>query len=135
MNAARRLARGAGAGLAAGLLWWAVEWSANWALGGTLSAGASLTILGLDLVCRAVRGGLVGLPLAAVVADRLVALVVRRDAFRFGLEVGCAVLALFIWGQPLATAALDTTPAAVPSPRGAPDVILVSLDTTRADHM
>src|SRR5207244_8893670 len=47
----------------------------------------------------------------------------------------CAVLALFIWGQPLATAALDTTPAAVPSPRGAPDVILVSLDTTRADHM
>jgi len=79
---------------------------------------------------------LAGLPLAGVLADRILALVVRRHALRFGLEVAAGAVALLVWGQPLPVAALHqpvaTRPPAAP---GAPDVILVSLDTTRADHM
>src|SRR5262249_51387123 len=78
----------------------------------------------------------IGLPLAGVVADRVVGLVLRRDGLRFGIELAAASLALVLLGKPLPTAALDaavtTLPPAAP---GAPDVILVSLDTTRADHM
>jgi arylsulfatase A-like enzyme len=79
---------------------------------------------------------LAGLPLAGVVADRVLALVVRRHALRLGLEVAAGAVALFVWGQPLPVAALDQPVAArPPAAPGAPDVILVSLDTTRADHM
>ena len=79
---------------------------------------------------------LAGLPLAGVVADRILALVVRRHALRLGLEVAAGAIALLVWSHPLPVAALyqpvATRPPATP---GAPDVILVSLDTTRADHM
>jgi len=79
---------------------------------------------------------LAGLPLAGVVADRVLALVVRRHALRLGLEVAAGAVALFVWGHPLPVAALDEPVAArPPAAPGAPDVILVSLDTTRADHM
>jgi hypothetical protein len=79
---------------------------------------------------------LAGLPVAGVLADRLLAFVVRRDAVRLGLEVAAAGLALLVWGHPMPTAALDQPVAGrVPFSPGAPDVILVTLDTTRADHM
>ena len=79
---------------------------------------------------------LVALPLAAVLADRFLALVLRRDTARFGVEAAAVVAALLVWGSPLATAPLDAPLAyRIPSAPGAPDVILVSLDTTRADHM
>ncbi|HJQ85331.1 MAG TPA: sulfatase [Candidatus Binatia bacterium] len=78
---------------------------------------------------------LVGLPLAGVVVDRLLGFVIRRDGVRLGLEVVAAAVALVVWGAPLSTAALDTPPLPVPAARGAPDVLLISLDTTRADHM
>jgi arylsulfatase A-like enzyme len=78
---------------------------------------------------------LIGLPVAGVAVDRLLGFVIRRHGLRFGIELAAAATALLVWGEPLPTAALDTTPVAIPAPRGAPDVILVSLDTTRADHM
>src|SRR5438445_378451 len=68
--------------------------------------------------------------------DRALGLVVRAHRVRLGLEVAAAAVALFVWGQPLRTAPLDDPlPILLPVARGAPDVILVSLDTTRADHM
>src|SRR5262245_35420992 len=79
---------------------------------------------------------LVGLPLAGVAADRVLGLVVRRHGLRFALEAAAGVVALAVWGTPLSTAPLDAPLAqSPPSAAGAPDVILVSLDTTRADHM
>jgi arylsulfatase A-like enzyme len=75
-------------------------------------------------------------PPAAVAADRAVALAVRRRPARLGLELAAAGLAALVWGSPLATAPLDDPiVTAVPPPAGAPDVILVTLDTTRADHL
>ena len=78
---------------------------------------------------------LLGLPLAGLLADRLLAALVPRDAARFGVELGAGALALVLAGSPASTAALDAPGALVPSAPGAPDVILVSLDTTRADHL
>ena len=79
---------------------------------------------------------LVGLPLAGVAVDRVVGLALRRDGLRLGLELAAAAVALVVWGEPLSTAALDAPMANLPpAAPGAPDVILVSLDTTRADHM
>ena len=76
------------------------------------------------------------LPVAGVLADRTLGVVVRARAVRFGVECAALVLVALVWGKPLPTAPLDTTAAAaVRPPAGAPDVILVSLDTTRADHM
>ncbi len=79
---------------------------------------------------------LVGLPLAGVVVDRLLSFVIRRDGPRLGVEVAAGLVALGVWGQPLPTAPLNAPLAQEPPARaGSPDVILVSLDTTRADHM
>jgi arylsulfatase A-like enzyme len=76
------------------------------------------------------------LPLAAVGADRVVALLVRRRGWRFGLECVAAGLALVVWSRPLAGTPLDDPLVTAVPPAGArPDVILVSLDTTRADHL
>jgi arylsulfatase A-like enzyme len=76
------------------------------------------------------------LPLAGVVADRLLALLVGRRGVRLGLELAAAGLAALLWGRPLATAPLeDAVVTAVPPPPGTPDVVVVSLDTTRADHL
>jgi arylsulfatase A-like enzyme len=76
------------------------------------------------------------LPLAVVVADRFVGLAARRRGVRFGLELAAVVLVALVWGRPLATAPIDDPiVTAVPPPAGAPDVILVVLDTTRADHL
>src|SRR5439155_596353 len=119
----RDLPRGIGLGLVAGGAWWLVEGAANWALGGTITLPAALTILGWDL-------------LLGVAVDRGVGLALRRDGLRLGLELAAAAVALVVWGEPLSTAALDAPMANLPpAAPGAPDVILVSLDTTRADHM
>ena len=75
-------------------------------------------------------------PLAAVAADRLVGLLLRRRAARLAVELAAFALAAVVWGRPLATAPIDDAiVTAVPPPAGVPDVILVSLDTTRADHL
>ena len=86
--------------------------------------GAALTLL------------VAALPVAGVLADRALALILRPRAVRFGVECAALVLAAFVWGKPLSTAPLEAPAAVATRPSsGSPDVILVSLDTTRADHM
>jgi arylsulfatase A-like enzyme len=83
----------------------------------------------LPLVC-------LGLPLAALLADGAIALVVRRRGVRLAAEL--AVLAMFAAyaGKPLDVRPLeDPVVTGVPPPAGSPDVVLVSLDTTRADRL
>ncbi len=75
------------------------------------------------------------LPLAGVGADRLLGLAMRREGVRFGVEIAVAVLAGLVWGHPLSTAPLVGPRPVVAAPREGPDVILISMDTTRADHM
>jgi arylsulfatase A-like enzyme len=79
---------------------------------------------------------LTALPLAAIVGDRALALVLRPPALRLAAQVAAVVLAAVIWGKPFSTAPLIDPAFATAAPRaGTPDVILISLDTTRADHM
>jgi len=76
------------------------------------------------------------LPLLALLADSLIGLVVRRRGVRLGLEAAAAVIALAVLGKPLSTAPLENrVVTAVPPPKETPDIFLVSLDTTRADHL
>jgi arylsulfatase A-like enzyme len=84
----------------------------------------------------ALVGLLAALPVAGVLADRALGVAVRRRGLRLGLELASAGVALLLFGQPLASAPLDDPiVTAVPPPAGTPDVILVTLDTTRADHL
>jgi arylsulfatase A-like enzyme len=78
---------------------------------------------------------LAGLPLVGLAADRGLALVVRRRGVRFGVELAAAALAIGGWGVFPRTAPLEDPAPSIPAARNAPDVILVSLDTTRADHL
>jgi arylsulfatase A-like enzyme len=79
---------------------------------------------------------LASLPLAGVAVDRVVAFAVRRPGARLGIALAAGALAAVVWGRPLATTALDDAlVTAVPPPAGTPDVLVVSLDTTRADHL
>src|SRR5438876_1186742 len=79
---------------------------------------------------------LAAVPLAAVLADRLLAVAVARRGARLGVELAAAALALVVWGRPITTAPIDDPlVTAVPPPAGSPDVILIVLDTTRADHL
>ena len=108
-----------------------------------LAAGAILAVdLALDeahgSALRGVRLPLLiaALPVAAVAVDRVIAFVLRARGLRLGLELVAASIAGLVLGSPLHTAPIDeTTVTAVPPPAGTPDVILVSLDTTRADHL
>jgi arylsulfatase A-like enzyme len=76
------------------------------------------------------------LPLLAVLADWLIGFAIRRRGLRLGLEIAAAVVALATLGKPLSTAPLENrVVTAVPPPRDTPDVFLISLDTTRADHL
>jgi arylsulfatase A-like enzyme len=80
--------------------------------------------------------GSMGSGLVAIAADRLLSLLVRARPRRLALEVVLGVGALVVWGRPLNTAPLlDPIVTGVPPPAGTPDVILVSWDTTRADHL
>ena len=79
---------------------------------------------------------LAGVPLVAIAVDRALGLVVRRAGVRLGLEVAAAGLAAVLLGHPQAATPIDDTlVTSAPPPGGTPDVILVSCDTTRADHM
>lgn len=92
----------------------------------------------LHVALRGFREPLViaSFPLVAVVLDRLLGLAVSRRGARLALELAAAVVAGLVWGRPLSFAPLiDPVVTAVPPPAGTPDVILVSLDTTRADHL
>jgi arylsulfatase A-like enzyme len=76
------------------------------------------------------------LPVLAAGADRALALVVRRRGVRLGVELAVAALVVLVWGRPLVRAPLeDPIVTAVPPPAGSPDVVLVVLDTTRADRL
>lgn len=79
---------------------------------------------------------LAALPLAAVIVDRLLGLVLRGHALRFAVELAAVGVAALVWGHPMALAPIDErVVTAAPPPAGTPDVILISMDTTRADHM
>lgn len=76
------------------------------------------------------------LPVLGVAIDRVLAFVLRRDVVRLAALLGVAGVAALIWGKPLSTAAFDDPrPLRAVAPAGAPDVFLISMDTTRADHM
>ena len=93
----------------------------------TEPSGASLALL------------LAALPVAAVVVDRIVGLVFRRGDVRLAAELVAAAVFAIVWHQgslPLASPPLQRAAAsAATADKGAPDVILISMDTTRADHM
>ncbi|HEY2387859.1 MAG TPA: sulfatase-like hydrolase/transferase [Candidatus Binatia bacterium] len=82
---------------------------------------------------------LAALPLAAVVVDRVVAFLLRRRVLRFALEVAIGLGAAVLWNHwspPLWTAPIDQMrTVAEPPPAGTPNVLLIALDTTRADHL
>lgn len=82
---------------------------------------------------------LAALPLAAVVTDRLIAVALRRRQWRFAAELVVGTVAAMLWNHwspPLWTAPIDNPRLSAPPPAaGTPDVLLISLDTTRADHM
>jgi arylsulfatase A-like enzyme len=76
------------------------------------------------------------LPLAGVLVDRILGFVIRRDATRLVAELGLAAVAALVFGKPLSIAPFDDPrPLRAVAPAGAPDVFLISMDTTRADHM
>jgi arylsulfatase A-like enzyme len=74
-------------------------------------------------------------PAAAVLCDRVVALGVRGRLARAAVAVVAAGIAALVWGRPLATAPIDDPIVTGVPPAGAPDVILIVMDTTRADHL
>jgi arylsulfatase A-like enzyme len=79
---------------------------------------------------------LAALPLAGVVLDRMLAFVLRRDQVRLAALLGAAAVAAFVWGKPLSVTPFDDPrPLRAVAPAGSPDVFLISMDTTRADHM
>src|SRR5438105_2493332 len=121
------MGRGLVAGLAAGTIWWLVELAVNWAFGGVIPMRQALTVLALVLAV---------LPLIAVVLDRIVGFVVRHGATRLAVELAAALVAALVWGKPLSTASFDDPrPLRAVAPASSPDVFLISMDTTRADHM
>jgi arylsulfatase A-like enzyme len=86
------------------------------------------------------------LPLLGVCADRFLGLALRpwrepgtRTApagIRLTAELAMALTVALVWGKPLSTAPFDDPrPLLAAAPAGAPDVFLISMDTTRADHM
>jgi arylsulfatase A-like enzyme len=80
--------------------------------------------------------GVAGLLALGPLADQALRLAVRTRPTRFALQVTVAALAMLLWGRPLAVAPyVDPVVTAVPPEPGPPDVFLVSLDTTRADHL
>ena len=85
---------------------------------------------------RSLPAVLAAMPLVGLAADRVLGLLVARRGLRLGLEVAAGVLAAALVAHPLASAPLeDPITTAVPPPAGTPDVVLVSFDTTRADHL
>lgn len=78
----------------------------------------------------------VAAPLALVAVDRGLSLVVPSRPRRLAGQLALALLAGVVWGRPLDLAPrVDDVVTGVPPPAGTPDVVLVTLDTTRADHL
>src|SRR5207244_8465506 len=85
---------------------------------------------------RSLPAVLAAMPLVGLAADRVLGLLVARRGARLGLELAGGALAAALLAHPLASAPLeDPITTAVPPPAGTPDVILVSLDTTRPDPL
>jgi arylsulfatase A-like enzyme len=77
-----------------------------------------------------------GLPAAAIVADAALGMLVRSRRLRFAAEVTAVAVAAGVLGAPLDTRPLlDPVITGVPPPAGSPDVVLISLDTMRADRL
>jgi arylsulfatase A-like enzyme len=77
-----------------------------------------------------------GLLVAAPLLDRLMAFVVRGRGARMLLQAAAGGIAIATLGTPLDARSLqDPVVTSVPPPAGSPDVVLVSLDTTRADRL
>ncbi len=73
---------------------------------------------------------------APILGDGLVSLVARSTTARAAAAATLVLGVVVTSGQPLSTTPLvETAVTAVPPPAGTPDVILVSMDTTRADHL
>lgn len=90
---------------------------------------AALRGMGLPVAIAA----LVWLPL---LADAAIGLALRSASVRAAVVAAAGLVALVATGTPLSTHPLvETAVTAVPPPPGTPDVILVSMDTTRADHL
>jgi arylsulfatase A-like enzyme len=111
----------------------------------TLVLGAAGVLLGdawLDEHHAAALRG-VGLPLVVVglvwvplLADGLVSLVLRSTALRAAVLAATGAVLLLATAKPLDTSPrIEDVVTGVPPPAGTPDVILVSMDTTRADHL
>jgi arylsulfatase A-like enzyme len=91
-------------------------------------SGEPLSGVRLPLVCAV-------LPVAGLLVDRAVAVAVPRHGRRLALALVAAGVAAAVWGRPLVRAPLEDRLVTAVPPAGTPDVILVSLDTTRADHL
>ena len=85
---------------------------------------------GLPLVALLVLAPAVGLGV-----DAALGAVVRPSRVRLGVEVAAAAAAALVLGRPMPTAPLDLGVSSRPAASRTPDVILVVLDTTRADHL
>jgi arylsulfatase A-like enzyme len=77
-----------------------------------------------------------GIAWAPLLADALLGRVVSSPGRRAAAVLAVGVVALVATATPLSTDAfVEDVVTGVPPPAGTPDVILVSLDTTRADHL
>lgn len=84
----------------------------------------------------ALLAAVMGAPVVLLALDRAASLLLPGRSRRLLLEAAAAVLAGAIVGRPLdVTPLVDEVVTAVPPPRGTPDVVVVTLDTTRADHL
>jgi arylsulfatase A-like enzyme len=114
-------------------------------LGLTIGLGALGVLLGDTWLeahhAGALRGmllpfGIVGFVWGPLLADALVSLVLRGPALRAGVLAATGAVVLLATAKPLDIAPrIEDVVTGVPPPAGTPDVILVSMDTTRADHL
>jgi arylsulfatase A-like enzyme len=80
--------------------------------------------------------GVAVLPLVALAVDRVVGVALARRSWRLSAEVLVGLTIGLLLGRPLSPGPLsDPLVTGVPPPSGTPDIILLSLDTTRADHL
>jgi arylsulfatase A-like enzyme len=122
---------GAGTGALAGVHVTLLVTAATVLVGFMLDEGATGPLTGMRVPIL-----FAALLVAVTVADRIVALAVRARGRRLVLELGAAAVALAVLARPFDPAPLDDAlVTGIPPPAGTPDVILISLDTTRADHL
>jgi arylsulfatase A-like enzyme len=77
-----------------------------------------------------------GIAFAPLVANGVLSLVLRSAPVRASVVAAATLVTLVATAAPLSTTPfVEEVVTGVPPPAGTPDVILVSLDTTRADHL